>query len=258
MQNKIFLKIIFINLLFLSNIYAIEMDNNGNIKCNPSDNIQECLNQGGGKTITLLAGNYEVPMLQITEDNTTLIIPKGAIINLKEQEYPKKDGAILKIYKKHHKWTDDWKPIKNVTVYLDGVIDGHKDYFIQKDISYEGINIKYGENCQIMGSGIIRNINGDGIDIDASKYCLFKGIASDERLKLLNNSGNGLHFGSPRPITGSYYNIALNLYAKGNGYLHKRNGFYLFWPNPYGVIYINCIAKDNRKNWEIYGMGGGK
>ena len=251
-----FIKSIIITLLLLSSLNAIEIDNDGNVKCNPKDNIKKCFEIGDGKRISLLPGNYEVSMLQITKDNTTLIIPKGAILNLKQQDYPKKDGAIIGVYGKHKKWEKQYEQIKNVTIDLDGIIDGHKSYFIPKDISYEGINIKYGENCKIIGSGTIRNINGDGIDIDSSKYCLFRGKTGDERLKLLNNSGNGLHFGSPRPITGSYYNIVLDLYAEGNGYLHKRNGFDLSWPNPNGAIYINCIAKNNRKNWEIDGMGG--
>jgi hypothetical protein len=247
--------IIYIVILFL-NLNAMEIDKNGNIKCTALDNIQKCLNQGGGKTITLVPGVYEVPMLQITKDNTVLIIQKGTIIKLKKQNYPKKDGAVIKVYKKHHKWKNDWKEIRNVVIYMDGVIDGQKDYFIPKGISYEGINIKYGYNCKVIGNGTIKNINGDGIDIDASKYCLFRGISTDKMLKLLNNSGNGLHFGSPRPIIGSRFNVAMFLYAEGNGFKDKRNGFDLSWPNPNGAIYINCVSKDNRKNWEIDGVGG--
>jgi len=34
-------------------------------------------------------------------------------------------------------------------------------------------------------------------------------------------------------------------------------GVDLSWPNSSGATYINCIAKDNRKNWEIDGVGGG-
>jgi len=255
-KTIIFIKSILIILLLTLTINAMEIDNSGNIKCNTSDDIQQCIDKGAGKIISFLPGVYEVPMLKVRSDDTTIIIPKGIVFNLKKQDYPKKDGAIIGIYHKHIKFKKEYKEIKNVTIYFDGIIDGRKLFFEKQDISYEGINIKYGNNCKIIGTGTIKDINGDGIDIDASKYLVVRGKSDKERLKLISNNGNGIHFGSPRPIIGSRNNVIMYAYAEDNGYLHKRNGFDLSWPNKDGAIYINCIAKDNRKNWEINGMGG--
>ncbi len=76
-----------------------------------------------------------------------------------------------------------------------------------------------------------------------------------EGVKLINNEGTGFHFGSPRPIRPSKRNVAVGLYAEGNGFERIRNGLDHSWPNN-GVIYIGCIAKDNYRNYQIDGEGG--
>lgn len=214
------------------------------IWCSPEDKLQECFDKGAGKTVYLLPGLHLSYVANIHSD-TTVYIPKDVTVKLADDApLNEKGGTVVGI-----KGTPSER-IKNVKVFLDGIIDGNKEVHIKKNHGYEGLNLAYAENCEIVGRGTIQNVNGDGIDIDDSRYCLIKG------LKFINNSGNGLHFGSPRPITGSKFNVAMNLYAEGNGYLHNRNGFDLSWPNKDGAFYINSTAKDNRKNWEIDAVGG--
>ena len=114
----------------------------------------------------------------------------------------------------------------------------------------EAINLAYVKNSIITGSGTIHSVNGDAVDIDSSDNIRI------ENITVKNNDGSGIHFGSPRPVNGSRDNLVIGVTAIGNGFLDERNGFDLSWPNPRGAIFINCVAKDNYRNYQIEAVGG--
>ena len=70
-----------------------------------------------------------------------------------------------------------------------------------------------------------------------------------------DNGGSGIHFGSPRPITGSHSNAVMNVLSHDNGFERLRNGFDISWPNPSGAIFINCVSKNNFRNFDIEATG---
>jgi polygalacturonase len=233
--------IIFVNLiLFIHVLHADSKNIDSNIiYCSPNENLQKCMDKAAGKELRLLDGIHKSYMLTIPS-NTTLYIPKGATIKLADDAVmPHKGGYVVGVH-----GTKEEK-IQNVRIILDGIIDGNNKIHPYEKSGNEGINFKWVANSMIIGNGTIKNCSGDGIDIDVSFKCIFSGV------KLLNNSGTGFHFGSPRPIEGSENNVVTNIYAENNGFKNKRNGIDLSWPNPNGAIFVNCIAKDNYRNWAI-------
>jgi hypothetical protein len=141
-------------------------------------------------------------------------------------------------------------PMKNVHLVLDGEIDANKEIHSPETGGWEGVNYAWVENSSITGSGTIHSASGDGIDLDAVKNVLVEGVT------VRDNDGTGLHFGSTRPIHGSIDNVVMNVKSINNGFLAKRNGFDLSWPNPNGAVFINCHAEDNYRNFEIEAAGG--
>jgi len=228
------------------------------VYCDTSDNFQQKVYDAKNGILILQPGIHQSHVTNIL-GNTTVYIPIGATIRLADDvnlhEYskvsPMGDAAVLRCV-----GTEE-KPIKNIKIILDGKIDGNKEnhpYSINADGEgkggCEGIAFKWVEKSIITGVGTIVNVNGDGIDVDASRLCYFEGI------RLINNDGTGFHFGSTRPIRPSERNIAVNLYAEGNGFGALRNGFDLSWPNINGAMYIGCTAENNYCNWEIDADGG--
>lgn len=219
--------------------------------CKPEDNLQQKVNEAEGKELRLLPGTHLSYVTDIPR-NTTVYIPQNATIKLAHGEdlsgfskvSPKGDAAVIRSI------GTEAAPLENIKIILNGTIDGNKENHPYSAGGFEGIAFKWVKNSIIKGVGVVKNANGDGIDVDAVSQCYFEGV------KLVNNGGTGFHFGSPRPIRPSKRNVAVGLYAEGNGYLHHRNGFDHSWPNINGVIYIGCIAKDNYRNWQIKGEGG--
>jgi hypothetical protein len=219
------------------------------VHCYPSDNLQKKINEGAGGIILLEPGIHRSYKTSIPS-NTRLIVPENAIIKLADDytldqsKYGDAVGdAVLQC------WGTKEEPIENVIIQLDGVIDGNKVIHPYNKGGVEGIDWKWVKNSCIIGNGIIRDANGDGIDLDVVYQCYFEGI------RLLNNDGGGIHFGSPRPIRPSIGNLVFNCYSIGNGFYHKRSGFDHSWPNVNGVTYMFCEAQDNYQNYQIEGSG---
>lgn len=235
--------------------FASELGNNPSINdhiifCKPEDNLQQKVNEAEGKELRLLPGTH-ISYVTDIPSNTTIYIPQNATIKLADdidlsgffKGSPKGDAAVIRCT------GTEAAPLENIKIILNGTIDGNKENHPYSAGGFEGIAFKWVKNSTIKGVGVVKNANGDGIDVDAVSKCYFEGV------KLINNEGTGFHFGSPRPIRPSKRNVAVGLYAEGNGFERIRNGFDHSWPNN-GVIYIGCIAKDNYRNWQIDGEGG--
>lgn len=229
--------------------------NNNIIFCKPEDNLQQKVNEAEGKELRLLPGTH-ISYVTDIPSNTTLYIPQNATIKLADdvdlsvffKGSPKGDAGVIRSA------GTEAAPRENIKIILNGTIDGNKENHPYSSDNLgaggcEGIALKWIKNSSITGVGVVKNVNGDGIDVDAVSQCYFEGV------KLINNGGTGFHFGSPRPIRPSKRNVAVGLYAEENGFERNRNGFDHSWPNN-GVIYIGCIAKDNYRNWQIDGEGG--
>ena len=98
-----------------------------------------------------------------------------------------------------------------------------------------------------MGHGNIKNCSGDGIDIDASANAVVMG------LNIFNVDGTGIHLGSPRPIKSSSNSIFIGNHSHNNGFLRKRSGFDVSWPNYDARLHIG-FASENYQNWDISGL----
>jgi len=211
--------------------------------CQPGENLQEKINQAAGKILILLPGLHLSYVANIPS-NTTVYILEGAILKLADNANPPYRGAaVLQSY------GTEKEPLENIKIIVNGVIDANKERHPFSKAGIEGIGWHWVKNSTIRGTGTIKNASGDGIDVDAVFGCYFGG------LKLINNGGTGFHFGSPRPIRSSSRNVAVGLYAEGNGFERIRNGFDHSWPNINGIVYIGSTAKGNYRNWQIEGEG---
>lgn len=213
------------------------------IYCSVDDNLQDKINEAQNKILVLNPGVHFSYVTDIPS-NSFIIIPKNATIKLADDaKPPKKGGYVLGAH------GTESNQVENIVIILNGTIDGNNLVHPYHKSGNEGITFIWAKNSTVIGSGSIVNCSGDGIDIDASTGIYLEGI------NLKNNSGSGIHFGSPRPIRASYKNVIVNSYSENNGFLVNRNGFDHSWPN-YGVTYIGCTSKDNYRNWEIDGENG--
>lgn len=238
----------FVGFFIPNSTYALLLNNveidNKTVYCSERDILQVCLDKAKGQMLVLLPGNYKSYMADIHSD-TTVVIPRGVIIKLADDaSMPHKGGYVLGV-----RGTSD-NYAKNVHIILNGIIDGNNKKHPYEKSGNEGISFGWVKDCSITGNGTVKNASGDGIDVDAVNNCYFKDV------KVLNNSGTGFHFGSPRPIKASKNNIVLRVYAEGNGFKNLRNGLDLSWPNSGGATFINCTAVDNYRNYEIEAEGG--
>ena len=219
-----------------------------NYICPPGKDIQFCVDQIDTGEVYLKPGNYFTKGVHL-KSNLKLIIPKGAFIQLSADAIlnPNANGGIVNAIFFAEGRPD--KPIENVHILLDGIIDGNSEVHISEHGGLEGINFKYVRGGSIKGNGIIQNVNGDGIDIDASSDLLLENFTSRY------NGGSGIHFGAPRPLSPSKRNFVIGVTSIGNGFERERNGFDLSWPNPWGAFFVDCVALDNFRNWEIQTSG---
>jgi len=242
------LKLVFPMIFLVSNmVYASSLEDakfKNTLYCTEQDVLQKCLDKAKGGVLTVLPGNHKSYMANI-HSNSTVIISKGAVIKLADDALmPHKGGYVIGIRGSEGKYAN------NVHIILNGIIDGNNEVHPYEKSGNEGISFGWVKNCSITGMGIVRKASGDGIDVDSVEGCYFEGV------KVVDNSGTGFHFGSSRPIKSSKNNIVMNVYASGNGFKNKRNGFDLSWPNPNGAIFVNCEAVDNYRNYEIEAEGG--
>jgi hypothetical protein len=140
--------------------------------------------------------------------------------------------------------------VENVHLIINGEIDGNKRIHTYERGGVEGIDWKWVKNSSISGTGVIHSANGDGIDLDAVYNTRVEGVT------VKDNGDSGIHFGSPRPIVGSLNNIVIGVTSINNGFRIGKSGFDLSWPNPDGVVYINCTAIDNYRNFDMEASGG--
>tara|TARA_Y100000385_G_C13104568_1_gene646713 strand:+ start:814 stop:1764 length:951 start_codon:yes stop_codon:yes gene_type:complete len=220
-------------------------DNENITYCDVNDSIHLIMKKSKpGDIISLLPGTHYTNGVFL-KSNITFIIPNKAILKLRDSADINKEafGGIANavIMAKGSREL----PLVNLKIRVYGEIDGNKKYNPYKEGGVEGINLSWVKNSVIEGDGIIHSVNGDGIDLDAVTNIIVKDIT------VTNNGGSGVHFGSPRPIYGSIGNVILNVKSLNNGFRAKRNGFDLSWPNPNGAVFVNCLSKDNYRNFEI-------
>lgn len=219
------------------------------VLCRVSDDLNKVINSNPESTIILEEGLHQTQGVIINSSNLTLIIPSNAVLKLSDEAvlndkaFGGISNAVIKVE------GEISNPVKNVEIRVDGLIDGNRTKHPYSQGGLEGINMIHVANSKIIGKGIVANCNGDGIDLDNINNCLIQDV------RLLNNSGSGLHFGSPRPIVGSKNNLVINITSSENGFERKRNGIDLSWPNEYGATFINCISIDNYRNYEIEAAG---
>lgn len=213
--------------------------------CDVNDNINLIIKKSNpGDIISLLPGIHYTNGIFL-KSNITFIIPNKAILKLRDSADINKDafGGIANAVLMAKGSKDS--PLTNLNVMVYGEIDGNKKHNNYENGGVEGINLSWVNNSTILGNGIIHSVNGDGVDLDAVQNVIVKDIS------VINNGGSGIHFGSPRPIYGSVGNIIINVKSFNNGFRAKRNGFDLSWPNPNGAVFVNCLSKDNYRNFEI-------
>lgn len=214
-----------------------------------SRSLDECitsaLSQDGHVTIYVHPGMHTTRGIRISRSHVALYIPSGAEILLDPMvsvpnvccgETPL---SVLGIY------GDPRDPVHDVVVVLEGIIDGNK--FIHPRMQgetdqggVEGINVVYGHNILLVGSGTVQRANGDCIDIDASHRVLVYG------LQALECGDSGVHLGSPRPISGSSDVFILGVKSRDHG----RWGVSASWPNSHVVI-ADTVASRNCGNFGV-------
>lgn len=217
--------------------------------CTPDKDLQTCINSANGNTIKLSEGIHKTSGISIGS-NTTFIIPHDSVLILKDSAVLNPDaygGEANSVIRSIGKEDD---LIENVHLIIDGEIDGNKKIHTYEKGGAEGIDWKWIQNSTISGQGVIHSVNGDGIDMDTA----FNTVISDVTVR--DNGDSGVHFGSPRPIKGSIGNVVIGVTSLNNGYRIGKSGFDLSWPNPDGVIYVNCTAIDNYRNFFIEASGG--
>ena len=227
----------------------LSTNNQNEVFCSNKVDLNSCIKENKGKKIILFDDIYYSNVLDLFS-NTTLIIPKNTTLtidkNIEWDKYCKTcvsgDAAIIRV-----NGTKD-RPISNVHIILNGSIKG-SDENIAKDNRYEGIAFKYVFDSTISGTGRISNIHGDGIDLDASSNILIKDLFVE------NNSGTGVHMGSPRPLDTNSSVYVRNITATNNGYYFERAGFDNSWPNEFSLVLIGNKSDSNYINYDIQGYG---
>lgn len=240
--NKKSLLLFFV--LAFNNAYAQEIT-----LCSNNEDLQKCIDNAPTDTISLLEGLYLTSGIHITS-NTTFIIPKNSILKLADDA--ELDGAAFG-GDANFVISSVGKPeqlIENVHLVINGEVDGNRDVHVYEQGGVEGIDWKWVENSTISGSGVVHSANGDGIDLDAVHNSKISGLT------VRGNGDSGIHFGSPRPIMPSSNNVVIGVTSINNGFRIGKSGFDLSWPNPDGVIYVNCIAIDNYRNYKMEATGG--
>ncbi len=221
----------------------------GEASCSNKEDLNICISENRGKRILLQDKKYISNVLDLY-DNTTLVIASNTtlIINsdLKWSNYCKicefGDAAIIRVQGTNK------NPISNVHIIINGKLTGTKKTK-DNDQRYEGIAFKYVVDSTISGTGIITNIHGDGIDLDASSNILIKD------LNIFENSGTGVHLGSPRPLDSNFNIYVRNINSANNGHYFERAGFDNSWPNEFSLILIGNTADSNYINYDIQGFG---
>lgn len=219
--------------------------------CYPYEDLQSCIDEAETETVSLSEGIYNVQGIHIGS-NMTFIIPKHSVIRL--DDHAKLNSSAFGGIANYVLASIGTKEnmIENVHLIINGEVDGNKRIHTYEKGGVEGIDWKWVTNSSISGTGVIHSANGDGIDIDATSNSIISNVT------IRDNGDSGVHFGSPRPIAGagSKNNVVIGVTSQNNGYRIGKNGFDLSWPNPDGVIYVNCIAIDNYRNFFIEAFGG--
>jgi len=242
-----------ITFLFISLFYVGAVFSNANadiqLTCPLGKDINACIDEVGSGSVILEKGTCLTEGITL-KSNISLEIPRGTIVKLDDnaQLNEKAFGGVVNAVILA-KGTQE-KPLENIHIVLDGEVDGNKGIHTYENGGCEGVNLAWIKNYSIKGSGLIHSANGDGIDIDAAENLVVDGVT------VHGNGGSGIHFGSTRPIHGSKNNIIMNVKSYANGFERKRNGLDLSWPSPNGAVFVNCLAKDNYRNFEIKAVGG--
>jgi hypothetical protein len=212
-------------------------------ECVPNDNFQNCLDENVSKVIYVKRGVYQIAPFSLNS-HQRLVIGSDTTLKLGDNiEMPYKDGYVVGIMGTGN------EPIKNVTLILDGVIDGNKAIHPYERSGNECLRVDYALDLTIAGLGMLQNCSGDGLDIDISRNVFISGISASD------NSGAGFHVGSGRPIKSSYNILGIGLTATNNGHRLGRAGIDASWPNENSNFYLLSSGEGNYRNWELEGAG---
>lgn len=223
-------------------IIKMLLDDN-TVVCSPSIDFQNCLESNVSKVIYTKKGLHDISPFNLY-DGQRLVVRAGTILRLSSDiTMPYKDGYVMGIM------GDSDKEIVNVTVLFNGEINGNKKIHPYEQSGNECVRVDYANHLTFVGSGILRDCSGDGLDIDVSDNIFISGISA------IDNSGAGFHIGSGRPISSSKNILALGLIAEGNGHKLQRAGLDVSWPNQNSNIYMLSAGRNNYRNWELEGAG---
>lgn len=215
------------------------------VTCNQPKNLQNCISAAAGNNLIVIPkGNYELAQGLLIPSQTKMVISSGATLTLSDSaSMPLKGGFVLGVL------GTPKKPVSDVTIILNGVIDGNKVSHPYEVSGIEGINIQFGTNITVFGSGSVQNNSGDGIDLDSTELSLVAG------LRISSNDGAGIHFGTPRPISSSFGNQIIGIESFQNGVLHQRAGVDVSWPNKNAATYAWIDSQSNYINFQTAGAG---
>ena len=212
--------------------------------CMPSHDLQNCIDNSAYPTVYIAKRLHLLEKGLLIDSDKSVIIGENAYIMLSSKaKMPVKGGYVVGLVGTQR------TSISETTLINNGSIDGNKLIHSYEKSGNECIKVDYDEKITIMGHGNIKNCSGDGIDIDASANAVVMG------LNIFNVDGTGIHLGSPRPIKSSSNNIFIGNHSHNNGFLHKRSGFDVSWPNYDAALYTLNFASENYQNWDISGFG---
>lgn len=212
--------------------------------CGEVNELQDCINAGKESVLYVPRGSYELTEGLRLPSGSTVVIDEEAVITLSNvARMPKRGGYVMGLIGLPK------KPVRDVTLIINGIIDGNKSVHEYSRSGNECVKVDFGQDILIAGSGLLRNCSGDGIDMDATRDSVVMG------LEIADVDGTGVHFGSPRPIVSSKNNVVIGTISRKNGYLHRRSGYDVSWPNYDAATYAWSKAIDNYQNWDISGAG---
>lgn len=235
-------------------LYLVPLSTLANEKitiCSSEQKLQECIDTSKSNVISLSEGVHNTDGIHIAS-NTTFIIPKKSILRLSDVAKLNPDAFGGEANFVLGSIGTEENQLENIHLIIDGEVDGNRSIHTYEKGGVEGIDWKWVSNSTISGTGVIHSVNGDGIDLDATFNSVISGVT------VRDNGDSGIHFGSPRPIAGagSKNNVVIDVKSISNGFRIGKSGFDLSWPNPDGVIYVNCTAIDNYRNFFIEASGG--
>lgn len=213
--------------------------------CSIPDELHACVAASVDGQVTIIPGGdyYLEGGLQIPSGARLIVESKAKITLADSADMPLKGGYVLGLI------GSPSKPVTDVVIALNGIVDGNKSAHPYESSGNEGIKVDHGNQIVIFGSGTVQNASGDGVDFDSTTNSLISGLT------IQNNDGSGVHFGTPRPISSSENNQVIGVTTTRNGFKLSRSGADVSWPNSNSATYGWVESESNYQNWDLSGFG---